>query len=115
MDSKEYINRIFYSSYSKMLKNTLETLAGIGALGKIGGPLAKKVLTSLVKDGDANLEEAARMELQDLEFDEDEANQISISILSHYTIEYRPEIICGPHGTNERDVEIECGNGVKRN
>ena len=46
-------------------------LAGIGALGRIGGPLAKKVLTSLAKDGDANLEEAARMELQDLEFDED--------------------------------------------
>ena len=46
-------------------------LAGIGALGKIGGPLAMKVLTSLAKDGDANLEEAARMELQDLEFDED--------------------------------------------
>jgi hypothetical protein len=46
-------------------------LAGIGALGKIGGPLAKKVLTSLVEDGDANLEEAARTELQDLEFDED--------------------------------------------
>ena len=46
-------------------------LAGIGALGKIGGPLAKKVLQSLVRDGDANLEEAARMELEDLEFDED--------------------------------------------
>ncbi len=46
-------------------------LAGIGALGKIGGPLAKNVLTSLVKGGDANLEEAARMELQDLEFDDD--------------------------------------------
>jgi hypothetical protein len=40
-------------------------------LGKIGGPLAKKVLQSLVRDGDANLEEAARMELEDLEFDED--------------------------------------------
>ncbi|MEC8959409.1 MAG: HEAT repeat domain-containing protein [Chloroflexota bacterium] len=46
-------------------------LAGVSALGKIGGPLAKKVLTSLANDGDANLEEAARMELQDLEFDED--------------------------------------------
>ena len=46
-------------------------LAGIGALGQIGGPLAKKVLQSLVRDGDANLEEAARMELEDLEFDED--------------------------------------------
>ena len=46
-------------------------LAGISALGKIGGPLAKKVLQSLVRDGDANLEEAARMELEDLEFDED--------------------------------------------
>ena len=46
-------------------------LAGVGALGKIGGPLAKKVLTALVKDGDANLEEAARIELEDLEFDDD--------------------------------------------
>ena len=46
-------------------------LAGISALGKIGGSLAKKVLQSLVRDGDANLEEAARMELEDLEFDED--------------------------------------------
>ena len=33
--------------------------------------LAKKVLISLAKDGDANLEEAARIELQDLEFDDD--------------------------------------------
>ena len=46
-------------------------LAGIKALGQIGGPLAKKVLLACAKDGDANLEEAARMELEDLEFDED--------------------------------------------
>ena len=40
---------------------------------KIGllATLAKKVLTSLAEDGDSNLEEAARVELQDLEFDED--------------------------------------------
>ena len=46
-------------------------LAGVAALGKIGGPLAKKVLTSLVNDGDSNLGEAARLELDDLEFDDD--------------------------------------------
>ena len=46
-------------------------LAGVGALGKIGGELAKQVLTNLVKDGDENLEEAARMELDELAFDED--------------------------------------------
>ena len=36
-----------------------------------GGPLAKKVLTSLVNDGDSNLGEAARLELDDLELDDD--------------------------------------------
>ena len=46
-------------------------LAGIGALGKIGGPLAKKVLMACAKDGDATLEEAARIELEDMEFFED--------------------------------------------
>ena len=46
-------------------------LAGISALGKIGGPLAKKVLMACAKDGDANLEEAARIELEDMEFFED--------------------------------------------
>ena len=46
-------------------------MAGVGALGKIGGELAKQVLTNLVKDGDENLEEAARMELDELAFDED--------------------------------------------
>ena len=46
-------------------------LAGIGALGQIGGPLAKKVLLACAKDGDANLEEAARTELEDLDFFED--------------------------------------------
>ena len=46
-------------------------LAGVGALGKIGGQLAKQVLTSLVKDGDENLVEAARLELDDLAFDDD--------------------------------------------
>ena len=46
-------------------------LAGINALGKIGGPLAKKVLGHCVKEGDAVLEEAARAELQNIEFLED--------------------------------------------
>jgi len=46
-------------------------LAGINALGKIGGPLAKKVLVNCVKDGDAVLEEAARSELENIEFLED--------------------------------------------
>ena len=46
-------------------------LAGVNALGKIGGPLAKKVLLHCVKEGDAELEDAARSELQNLEFLED--------------------------------------------
>ena len=46
-------------------------LAGISALGKIGGPLAKKVLVNCVKDGDAVLEDAARSELENIEFLED--------------------------------------------
>ena len=46
-------------------------LAGITALGKIGGSLAKKVLIHCVKEGDAVLEEAARAELENIEFLED--------------------------------------------
>jgi HEAT repeat protein len=46
-------------------------LASISALGKIGSPLAKKVLLHCIKDGDAALEEAARAELQNIEFLED--------------------------------------------
>ena len=46
-------------------------LAGVNALGKIGGPLARKVLLHCVKEGDAVLEEAARAELQNIEFLED--------------------------------------------
>ncbi len=46
-------------------------LAGITALGKIGGPLAKKVLVHCVKEGDAVLEDAARAELENIEFLED--------------------------------------------
>ena len=46
-------------------------LAGINALGQIGGPLAKKVLQHCVQEGDASLEEAARAELQNIEFTED--------------------------------------------
>ena len=46
-------------------------LAGISALGKIGGPLAKKVLVNCVKDGAAVLEAAARSELENIEVLED--------------------------------------------
>ena len=46
-------------------------LAGVNALGKIGSPLAKKVLLHCVKEGDSVLEDAARAELQNIEFLED--------------------------------------------
>ena len=46
-------------------------LAGISALGKSGGSLAKTVLVNCVKDGDAVLEDAARSELENIEFLED--------------------------------------------
>ena len=46
-------------------------MAGVNALGKIGGPLAKKVLVNCIKEGDSVLEEAAREELQNIEFLED--------------------------------------------
>ena len=46
-------------------------LAGISALGTIGGPLAKKVLLNCVKEGDAALEEAARVELENIDFMDD--------------------------------------------
>ena len=49
----------------------LVQLAGVSAMGKIGGPLAKKVLVNCVKEGDAVLEEAARAELENIEFLED--------------------------------------------
>ena len=40
-------------------------------MGKIGGPLAKKVLVHCVEEGDAVLEDAARAELEIIEFLED--------------------------------------------
>lgn len=46
-------------------------LAGINALAKIGSSLAKKVLLHCVKEGDAALEDAARAELENIEFLED--------------------------------------------
>ena len=46
-------------------------LAGIKALGKIGGTLAKKILLNCAKEGDSTLEDAARDELQNIEFLED--------------------------------------------
>ena len=46
-------------------------LAGISALGEIGGPLARKVLMACAKNGDASMEEAARIELETLDAYED--------------------------------------------
>jgi HEAT repeat protein len=46
-------------------------LAGINALGKIGGPLAKRALLRCIKEGDVTLEEAARAALENVEFIED--------------------------------------------
>ena len=46
-------------------------MAGLAALGKIGGPLAKRALLQLVKEGDALLEEAAREALEGVEFLDD--------------------------------------------
>ena len=46
-------------------------LAGINALGRIGGPLAKNVLNACAKNGDASLEEAALIELENIDFLED--------------------------------------------
>ena len=46
-------------------------LAGIAAIGKIGGPLAKRVLLNCVSEGDAALEDAAKAELENIEFLED--------------------------------------------
>jgi hypothetical protein len=43
----------------------------LSALGKIGGPLAKRALLRCVKEGDAVLEEAARSALESIEFLED--------------------------------------------
>ena len=46
-------------------------MAGISALGKIGGLLAKRALLRCIKESDASLEEAARAALEDIEFLED--------------------------------------------
>ena len=46
-------------------------IAGINALGKIGGLLAKRVLMRCIKEGDAALEDAARVALEDVEFLDD--------------------------------------------
>lgn len=46
-------------------------VAGLNALGKIGGPLAKRALLHCIKEGDATLEEAARNALENVEFLED--------------------------------------------
>jgi len=42
-------------------------VAGLSALGKIGGSLAKRVLLRCIKEGDAVLEEAARGALENVE------------------------------------------------
>lgn len=46
-------------------------MAGLAALGKIGGPLARRALLRLAKEGDALLEEAAREALEGAEFLDD--------------------------------------------
>ena len=46
-------------------------LASVNALGKIGGSMAKKVLVNCIREGDAVLEDAAKAELENLEFLED--------------------------------------------
>ena len=46
-------------------------LAGIAAIGKIGGPLAKRALLNCVSEGDTALEDAAKAELENIEFLED--------------------------------------------
>ena len=46
-------------------------VAGLNALGKIGGSLAKRALLCCIKEGDASLEEAARNALESVEFLED--------------------------------------------
>ena len=43
-------------------------VAGLSALGKIGGSLAKRVLLRCIKEGDADLEDAARDALDSVEF-----------------------------------------------
>ena len=46
-------------------------LASIAALGKIGGPLARKALMNCVNDGDESLVDAAQASLEDIEFLDD--------------------------------------------
>ena len=46
-------------------------IASITALGKIGGPLARKALTDCIRDGDPAMEDAARAELENIEFLDD--------------------------------------------
>ena len=46
-------------------------LAAIDALGKIGGPLAKRALRRSLKVGDPVLEDAAREALEDIQATED--------------------------------------------
>jgi HEAT repeat protein len=46
-------------------------LAGLNALGKVGGPLAKRALIRCAKEGDAVLEDAARAALENVVFLED--------------------------------------------
>ena len=46
-------------------------IAVLNALGKIGGSLAKRALVRCIEEGDASLEEAARVALENVEFLED--------------------------------------------
>ena len=55
-------------------EDSMVQLAGIAALGKIGGPLAKRVLLDCASRGDDWLEDAAKAELENIEFLEDPLN-----------------------------------------
>ena len=48
-------------------------IAGVAALGKIGGGMAKRALQRCIKEGDAALEDAARAALEEIEFLDDPA------------------------------------------
>ena len=52
-------------------------MAGLVAIGKIGGPLAKRALLHCLKEGDAALEDAARAALENVEFLEDPMTFVS--------------------------------------
>ncbi len=46
-------------------------LAGVAALGKIGGGMAKRALQRCIQEGDAGLEDAAQAALEEIDFLDD--------------------------------------------